>query len=65
MGMWGSVIIQSVNIFLPTAFMAIVGFVGFVIGNPLVMLVGFGIAALFVRMVVSGAMKMSSARAEL
>ena len=65
MGMWGSVMIQSVNIFLPTAFMAIVGFVGYVIGNPLVMLVGFGIAALFVRMVVSGAMKMSSARAEL
>lgn len=65
MGVWATVFVQTANIALPTIFMAIVGFIGIVIGNLIVALIGFGLAALFVRMVVSGASRMSAARAEL
>ena len=65
MGVWGTVIVQATNIFLPTVFMAIVGVIGLFLKAPIVAVIGFGLAVWFVWMVVRMGRRMSAARAEL
>ena len=65
MGVWGTVFVQSAYIALPTGFLVVVGFIALFLNAPVVALVAFVLAILFVRMVVAGAQKMRAARAEL
>jgi hypothetical protein len=65
MGVWFTVFVQSAAIALPVGFLVIVGLIGIFINAPIVALIAFGLAALFVRMVVMGARQMSAARSEL
>lgn len=65
MGVWATVMVQTASIAVPVVFLAVVGFIGLAIGAPIVALIGFGLALLFVRMVVMGARRMSAARSEL
>ena len=65
MGIWPTVFVQTANIALPVAFLVVVGVIGVFVNNLILALIAFGLAAIFVRMVVMGARRMSSARNEL